>query len=307
MTTPAEDDRRFPTRGRPLVAFVDGWNRTLHAPAVTVGLLLTSPLWILLLSAAGPVLVMGSPGLDLIRELVSGHALFADYGMWLQTSGNARAVALAVLACVVIAVFLSGGVLDRLARARGVGSAAFFSACGGYAGRLLRLTVPFLVVYWWLFVVARDYFLRFAGSAGDLGLLIVVCAVTLVHDFARVRIVVEDRRSAIGAIAASLRFIRRRFWRVSALYLINVLVLVAVYQAFLSAEAVALRTEWLTLLTGLLSLLFRAWLYMSCAASEIAFFQAELAHAGYSARPLPMWPDSPSAEGLRNLRGKMIR
>jgi hypothetical protein len=47
--------------------------------------------------------------------------------------------------------------------------------------------------------------------------------------------------------------------------------------------------------------LFRAWLYMSCAASEIAFFQAELAHAGYSARPLPMWPDSPSAEGQRNL------
>jgi hypothetical protein len=34
------------------------------------------------------------------------------------------------------------------------------------------------------------------------------------------------------------------------------------------------------------------------AASQIALFQSRLAHAGYVARPLPQWPDSPAAEAL---------
>jgi hypothetical protein len=32
------------------------------------------------------------------------------------------------------------------------------------------------------------------------------------------------------------------------------------------------------------------------------FFQGELAHAQYTAAPDPVWPDSPAAEALDNLR-----
>ena len=39
------------------------------------------------------------------------------------------------------------------------------------------------------------------------GTLLIVC--NLVFDYARIRIVVEDRRSAIGALVAGARFVRR--------------------------------------------------------------------------------------------------
>jgi len=33
-------------------------------------------------------------------------------------------------------------------------------------------------------------------------------------------------------------------------------------------------------------------------ASQTALFQSQLAHAGYVARPVPKWPDSPAAEAI---------
>lgn len=297
MTTPAEDGRRFPTRGRPLVAFLDGWNRTLHAPAVTLGLLATTIFWSLVLSATGPVVTVWNPVEELARHLASGHTAFTDYGAWLQKAIDGAWLT-GVLGCELTAIFLSGGVLDRLARGRSVGSAAFFSACGGYAGRLFRLSAPFLVIYWFLLSRMSAFLV---GQPLNAWMLAALCGVTLVHGFARVRLVVEDRRSALGAISSSLRFIRRHVWRVALLYLINFAVAAGVYELFLSAGPVAARAGWLAVMVGLLGQLFYVWVYLAWAASEIAFFQAELAHAGYSARPLPMWPDSPSAEGLRNL------
>ena len=43
----------------------------------------------------------------------------------------------------------------------------------------------------------------------------------MVFDYARVRIVVEDRRSALGALLAGVRFVRRHFGRVLLLYVLN--------------------------------------------------------------------------------------
>ena len=48
-------------------------------------------------------------------------------------------------------MFLAGGVLDRLARDRALGPAAFFSACGVLFLRFLRLGVVAALVYWLLF------------------------------------------------------------------------------------------------------------------------------------------------------------
>ena len=39
-------------------------------------------------------------------------------------------------------------------------------------------------------------------------------------------------------------------------------------------------------------------------AAEVVFFQGELAHATYTAAPLPTWPDSPAAEALENLTNR---
>jgi hypothetical protein len=48
--------------------------------------------------------------------------------------------------------------------------------------------------------------------------------------------------------------------------------------------------------------LARLWAKLAFMASEIAFFQGELAHAGYVAAPLPVWPDSPAVEALGRIR-----
>jgi hypothetical protein len=37
-------------------------------------------------------------------------------------------------------------------------------------------------------------------------------------------------------------------------------------------------------------------------ASQTAYFQSQLAHAAYTAAPAVVWPDSPAAEAISNLR-----
>ena len=44
------------------------------------------------------------------------------------------------------------------------------------------------------------------------------------------------------------------------------------------------------------------WARVAWMAAEVVFFQGELAHATYTAAPVPVWPDSPAAEALENLR-----
>ena len=125
----------------------------------------------------------------------------------------------------------------------------FFAASGAYGVRFVRLAVIAGLIYWWLFAyvhpwlfdtqfdnltrgmnteraafLVRAIFYVFFGG--------VLLAVNLVVDYTKVRIVVEDRRSAIGAIAAAVRFIRTHLRQVLALYALNsltFLVLIAVW------------------------------------------------------------------------------
>jgi hypothetical protein len=119
-------------------------------------------------------------------------------------------------------VFLSGGILDRLARARPVEASHFFSACGGYAIRFLRLAALVGAVYWILFRWVHPYLFgslyhrlthdmteeRDAMVVRGLLYALFIVAVVNVSPTLRKSAVVEDRRSA-AALGASLRFIRR--------------------------------------------------------------------------------------------------
>ena len=49
---------------------------------------------------------------------------------------------------------------------------------------------------------------------------------------------------------------------------------------------------------GQVYIVLRVIVRLQFASSQIALFQGRLAHAGYVARPLPKWPDSPAAEAL---------
>jgi len=49
---------------------------------------------------------------------------------------------------------------------------------------------------------------------------------------------------------------------------------------------------------GQLYIVLRVIVRLQFAASQTALFQSRLAHAGYVARPVPRWPDSPAAEAI---------
>ena len=225
-------------------------------------------------------------------------------------------VAAAATFYVALWVFLSGGILDRFARNRAIRAAAFFSACGVYFVRFLRLAIVIGLCYWalfrwlhpWLFDRLWDRWTRDLTSESTalllrIGLYAVFAAalmlVSLVADFAKVRAVVEDRRSMLGALVSSARFIRRRRWRVTGLYLLNSLAAVLIAALWMWADPPAAWPPWLALAVGQLYIVGRLAAKLAFMASEIVFFQDELAHAHYTAAPEPVWPDSPAVESIR--------
>jgi hypothetical protein len=177
-------------------------------------------------------------GTTFTHEILGFGGTMAIVSNLFDNVGLTREMALAVAVYIGLWIFLSGGVLDRLSRGRPVRVAAFFAACGVYFMRFLRLAVVIGIAYcmlfrWvhpFLFGTIYNRFTRDMTEERDAivlrGALYLVFAlalmiVSLVADFAKVRAVVEDRHSMIGALGASLRFIRRRFVKVAALYMLK--------------------------------------------------------------------------------------
>ena len=213
-------------------------------------------------------------------------------------------------------IFLMGGIVDRYGRQRRTRAYGFFAACGGYFPRLLRLAAVAALVYWWLFAyvhpwlfdewysdLTRDVNVERVAFAWRLGLYVLFAVplllVNVVFDYARVRLILEDRRSVLGAVAAALRFITRNARAVATLSAVNALVFLLIVAAW---AAVAPRTDWPVLAAfgiGQLYLLARMVLKLQFVASEVALFQARLAHARFTRAPEPVWPESPLAETIR--------
>ena len=214
--------------------------------------------------------------------------------------------------------FLSGGILDRYARQRPTRAHGFFAASGVYGFRFLRLAVVAGLVYWWLFAYVHPWLFdaQFDKLTRDMNaertaflvrtifyLLFgsMLVAVNLVVDYTKVRIVVEDRRSALGAIAAATRFIRNHPLQVFALYGLNSLTflgLIAVWALVAPGTGGAGLSMWASFVLAQLYIVARLLMKLQFIASQIALFQANLAHATYVSAPVPAWPDSPAAEAI---------
>jgi hypothetical protein len=200
-------------------------------------------------------------------------------------------------------LFLTGGILDRYARVRPTRSHEFFTACGVYFVRFLRLA-PFLALaYYVLFgvvhpllfdrvfleltrevTVERTAFLVRLGLYVIFGVLLV--AIGIVFDYAKVRAVVEDRRSMIGAIGAGARFARRNAAAVVTLYLLTAClfaVVLLVYAFVAPGSGSSGPGFWLGIAIAQVYLLARLWIRLVFFASETALFQGRLAHVGYIA------------------------
>ena len=226
-------------------------------------------------------------------------------------------VVMTAVAYLVAWAFLIGGLLDRLARQQRVGSVGFLAACGVYFFRFCRLAVLATVVYAALFTVAhtwlfgdlyalatRDVTSTSTAVALQVGLYtlfgLVLLAVNLVVDYAKIRAVVEDRRSMVGAVLASIRFVRRRPADVVGLYLLNGLVYVLLLGAY-AGVAAGVTIDW-SLWQGVLIaqayVVVRLLATLVLFASQTAYFQSQLAHPTYVAAPQPRWPKTPGSEAV---------
>ena len=214
--------------------------------------------------------------------------------------------------------FLSGGILDRFARDRATRGRGFFGACGAHFPAIARLGLIALAIYALLFgwlhpllfntlypgvthevVVERSAFAIRAGFyAVFVGALV---AVNVIVDYARIRIVVEDRRSAIGALLAGTRFVRRNLGAAVGLYLLNGILFLAAIALYALVAPGATLPAWLALVLGETYIVLRHFLKLTFYASETALFQTRLAHASYTAAPPVEWPESPAAEAITNL------
>jgi hypothetical protein len=221
-------------------------------------------------------------------------------------------------AYLVLWLFLAGGIIDRYARDRPIRSYGFFTACGVYFPRLLRLApimglayyVLFHYVHAWLFddfyeritreaSVERTVFVWRLGLYAVFGLLLI--AANAIFDYAKVRAVVEDRRSMLGALLAGFRFVRRNAGAVATLYLLNGLLFVgilALYAAVAPGAGPAGPVMWLGFAVSQIYLLARLWVRLVFIASEVSLFQNRLAYTGYIATSPVRLPEPASVEQL---------
>jgi hypothetical protein len=332
----------------PLTAVRTGIRRVNNARALLFGVYLTTLLVALPLSIALRGMIEAHLGRSLAADTALSHTnhewwqefsaqasglgttftpSIVGFGAVLENVSNlldnvplATTVAGATTAWLVIWSFLTGGIIDRLARDRKTRSAGFFAACGMHFWRLLRLGVIALLVYYvlfetvhaWIFEdayewIARDmdvertaFLTQLAGYA-LFGLLLLFFNV--IFDYARIRIVVEDRRSALGAVAAAARFVRRHLRPVAGVYTLAAcvyLLAVVVYGILVPGAPRDGLSMWGVLIAGQIYILARHYVKLLFYASQAALFQSALAHAAYTAAPPLVWPESPAAEAVTN-------
>jgi hypothetical protein len=296
-----------------LGAFRDGVVRVNRAPAVLLGVWLMTALSVLptaLAQTANPnprptfLVTRGDIGHRWLREL---NRYTADPAVYL---GSTLGVALRhpvrftvnltawmagqgmSAAFLVLWLFIAGGAIDRYARDRATRAHGFFAACGVFFFRFLRLG---LVMAAALVVVSR--YLRQPVVSS-----VALACCRFVFDYAQVRAVVEDRRSMLGALLAALSFIRRNWMAAIALYAVDCAVFAALVGLYVTVGPGSARIVWSMWGVILLNqgyVLARLWIMLIFWSSEAALFQGRLAHAGYVARRLPLWPDSPAAEAIQ--------
>ena len=178
-----------------------------------------------------------------LRPDVIGFAAVMDNTSALADVSQRPVVALTAGAIFVVLMwFLSSGCICRLAVDRRLGAGGFAACCAAFLGRMLRLNVVALFLYstlvgsfhQWLFddvfeAVTKDltvertaFFIRVACYAL---FFLLLAACNVLFDFAKVRLVVEDRRSVLFSIVAGAHFVLTNARLALGVYAMNVLAL----------------------------------------------------------------------------------
>jgi hypothetical protein len=262
----------------------------------------------------------GSGGIvgPLSPSVIGFAAVLDNLSAFFDRTPRALVVTLTGLSSLVMWVFLTGGIFDRLARARPTSVHEFFSAAGVYFLRFVRLGLIAAAVYGLLIGLVYPWLLdEYGALSRELTVertafllrtavyalfALALASVNMVFDYAKVRAVVEDRRSMTAALAASAQFLTRNASAAIPLYAVNLAIsggVIGLYAAAAPGAVGFAGSTWVAFAIGQIYLLGRLWAKLVMWASEIALFQRRLGHAGYVARPVARWPDSPGVEAVR--------
>jgi len=307
-----------------LAAFADGLTRLRHAPALLLGTLAVAGLLAISLGSgvhAGqgltppPVVGLTHPA-DLARTFArhagGAVAIFAPPHVMpgdAATPAGAARLALHML----VWLFLAGGVMARLARNQPAGPRRFFTACGRHTGRFLRLAVVAAAGYVVLGWPVGIWSVGTAPDPADAGVAIghgelawwwvrhglaaaLVMLWTLWLDFAMVRTVIEDRRSALGAVLAGSRFVIRHPMKTGLLWLLQAAGLSLLLAAHASLAVGTTRLpapDWPGTAAGLAFVAARLFLMLLTWASALSLFQTmQIRAVEDAARSLPVWTEA---------------
>jgi len=192
--------------------------------------------------------------------------------------------------------FLTGGILDRYARDRPTRARGFFGACGAHMGAMLRLALCLLAVAGVVHLfIGAGFPNGYLHAAGFVTTLLMVLVLTV----AQVRIAVEDRRSALGALLAAGRFVVRNPAAL-VIYALFVAGAMAVMLGYERIEQSRVLSESMAGLALEITSALECFLALAWMATAVSLFQSRLAHAGYTAGPPLLWPESPAAETIGN-------
>ncbi len=195
----------------------------------------------------------------------------------------------------VLHIFLNGGLVGRLLDREGpTRLAAFAGDCGRYFWRFVRLFLMSLLFY----VLTLGLALQLVSALfrpldenaatewlplilSNLHLLIALLLLSIVHmivDYARIAVVADEEKRVLKALRHALTFLRKRFFRAWALYLLIVALTVAgtvVFHAVLGrlgaagAAPVVLGLVWMQIHVA-----FRIWIRTVFVAAQAEFYRA---------------------------------
>lgn len=257
-------------------------------------------------------------GRTFVPSIVGFAAPLKNLSDLVDNAALAGTAVVAVTTWLALWAFIGGGIIDRYARGRTTHTPGFFAACGVFFFRFLRLGAMAWIVYWFLFAYlhgwlfedgytrwTRDLNVERQAFVIRLGLYVLFAAilaiVNLVFDYAKIRAVVEDRRSMVGALVAGGRFVRRHARVTIAVYLVNTLVFAAILLAYRFGAPGAGWSGagvWFSFAVVQAYILARVWAKLVFLASQTALFQSRLAHAGYAGFPERRAFDPPIVEAL---------
>jgi len=195
---------------------------------------------------------------------------------------------------VLVSTFLAGAFIGTYAKDFRLSFTEFLMEGAKYFGRLFRLSLLSLIVYYLLFLWLFDwasgkipawtanepsemtpfvyYMVKNALVLLWLGLI------TMCVDYAKIRIVTEDRISALMALVAGARFAFKNFGKTFGLYLLLTLLGVAFIALYALLENAIPQQSYgmilLAFILGQLYLMARIWLKASFYASQTALYQS---------------------------------